>query len=80
MTVEIKLQPCRGCGGKGWIDTQKGAQICPICGGSGTESQPRPAITWFSQPFPFTWYRPAITWCQRLEKFKDYLPLIFIDG
>jgi len=26
---------CHGCDGKGWVDTKIGAQICPICNGSG---------------------------------------------
>jgi hypothetical protein len=30
-------KPCHGCGGRGWIDAQNGAQICPVCGGSGKE-------------------------------------------
>jgi len=31
----INLKTCHGCNGKGWVDTQKGAQICPICYGKG---------------------------------------------
>lgn len=26
---------CHGCGGKGWVDTHIGVQICPICKGTG---------------------------------------------
>jgi len=27
---------CHGCEGMGWVDSQyKGAQVCPICGGTG---------------------------------------------
>ncbi len=37
MTVEVNVTypTCHGCIGKGWVDTQKGAQTCPICRGKG---------------------------------------------
>lgn len=37
MTTEarINLPKCHGCAGCGWVDTKKGAQICPVCHGKG---------------------------------------------
>jgi len=36
-TVEVNIThpPCHGCGGKGWVETMRGAEICPVCGGRG---------------------------------------------
>ncbi len=38
MTTEVymELPSCHGCGGKGWVDSMyKGAQVCPVCRGTG---------------------------------------------
>jgi len=35
-SIPAKLECCHGCNGKGWVDSQlHGAQLCPICNGSG---------------------------------------------
>ena len=33
--VNVNLQKCHGCHGRGWVETQKGAQLCPVCNGKG---------------------------------------------
>jgi len=36
--IEINLPICKGCGGRGWVDSMfKGAQLCPICLGTGVQ-------------------------------------------
>jgi hypothetical protein len=39
-TFTYTLPQCRGCGGKGWVDSMyKGAMVCPVCGGTGVATQ-----------------------------------------
>lgn len=31
-----KYNPCRGCGGEGWVENSRGdVRTCPVCYGSG---------------------------------------------
>ena len=33
---------CHGCGGKGWVETSRGAERCPVCNGTGRSSNRSP--------------------------------------
>ena len=43
---ERRIIPCHGCGGRGWVETKKGAEICPICGGKGYIIKPQRKVWW----------------------------------
>jgi len=33
---KLDIHKCHGCGGKGWVQTWRGAERCPVCLGTGT--------------------------------------------
>jgi len=56
-----KTRVCYGCGGRGWVETSKGAQRCPICNGVGVIRVPKKDITWrWWEIFPYRNYNPYI--------------------
>jgi len=47
LQMDVPFPCCHGCGGKGWVDTKKGAQICPICHGKGyLDGTEKSGVTW----------------------------------
>ena len=62
----IQTESCHGCFGRGWVDSKaKGAQLCPVCGGSGKKKKELPfpeRIPWkplpIPEPNPNPWINP----------------------
>ncbi len=45
--ASVTYPRCHGCDSKGWVDTKKGAQVCPICYGKGyLDGTERSGVRW----------------------------------